>query len=524
MQAGFESPDHLRSIANDLWPIAATRIEALGSEALVALVEVVDDWIRLQKQLPGAFNATPNDAQAEAAREFLQLLLPAIATAASGKPAAQMALRDTTRLFRIGIRQPIDPEFRLLSWMPWRLPGRGKSGLIATTVEKLARCWAAEDPDVLMTRLAGWSAEAARRKRTIEPMIHFVFEALGRISTDVDTLIGAGWQAGLTWELSSLYRASIAATKGSPAWFGTGLQSSARTTVLRAALEQPENVEAASEAVDALTEADLFVVETALITRSRTGADEVAQLLLSHQDPQVRGYAALYFSLEAGDHGVSLPDDWYPLWAEAFKSAPLQSPRGHNYELGEKLRRLVDRDPVLAADWFVEHLRADPRNTLWELPDQAKVAFPEIPREQRDRIIRSVESGLVDDVLEVLVGDDLDWLVSLLDDGVVNTEHVLSTLNFGEGDVPSRVRRVVAIAPILVPRGVHPARLARKAEMGAWTGLESANQEALRAAFESVPADDPSVSAVRDEALRIFEAQRDEALREERERRVRGDL
>src|SRR4029079_2734847 len=108
---------------------------------------------------------------------------------------------------------------------------------------------------------------------------------------------------------------------------------------------------------------------------------------------QVRGYAALYFSLEAGDHGVSLPDDWYPEWAEAFRSAPLQSPRGHNFELGEKLRRLVDRDPHLAADWFVERLREDAHSTLWELPDQAKAAFPRLPREQRDRIIRSVEPG-----------------------------------------------------------------------------------------------------------------------------------
>ena len=85
LQGGFESPDHLRSIAKELWTPVAARLPALESEALVALVEVVDDWIRVEKRFEGAFGAKPTEEQSLAASEFLEVLLPAIAAAATGK-------------------------------------------------------------------------------------------------------------------------------------------------------------------------------------------------------------------------------------------------------------------------------------------------------------------------------------------------------------------------------------------------------------------------------------------------------
>lgn len=525
MQAGFESPAHLRAIASELWAPVAARVGMLESEALVALIDVVDDWIRVQRRLEGAFGAKPTEAQAVAAREFLQVLVPAISAGASGKPAAQMALRETTRLFRVGIRQAIDPEYRLLNWMPWRLPMRGKSGLIASAVERLATCWATEDPTVLMARLARWSAEAARQKRDLQPMIHVALEALSRKAADIEALIAAGQEAGLTWQLSSLYRASVAATSELPGWFEDALRGEARVTVLRAALEPSSNECAAATAITNLGPADLFVVELALMTRSQTGPDEVARALLHHADEDVRGYASIWFSLGAGDHGVTLPGDWYNEWAEAFVMAPLHSPRGNNYKLGEKLRRLVVSDPELVQRWFLRRLRLDADGTMWDLPDQAKATFHWLPLEQRDRIVRSVESApVIGGVLEVLLGDDLEWLDRLLDDDVLDTDVVLATLNHSEREVPQRVAHLMRLASILVPHGVDAKRLAWTAELGGWTGEASSNCEAIRSAFDGVQTDDPSARQVREVGIALFEQQRNEALRQERARRVTGDL
>ena len=409
--------------------------------------------------------------------------------------------------------------------MPWSLPTRGKSGLIAGTVEKLAACWAAEDPAALMARIAKWSAEAARQKRDLQPMIHIALEALGRRTTDMDALIGAGEEAGLTWQLSSLYRASIAATTEVPGWFENALSGDARLTVLRAALEPSANVRAAVAAVDCLNVGDLFAVELALMTRSSLGPDEIARALLHHADDDVRGYASVMFSLETGDHGVALPADWYNEWAEAFVMAPLQSPRGSNYELGEKLRRLIVSDPDLVEQWFLRRLRLDAHDTAWALPDRAKATLHRLPVEHRDRIVRSDEARpVISDVLDMLLGVDMDWLGRLLDGGVVDNYVVLSTLNYGEREVPQRIAHLVRLAPVLIPRGVDATRLARTAELGGWTGEESANYAALLEAFESVETEDPSVRQVREAGISLFERQRNEALIEERARRVAGDL
>ncbi len=525
MQAGWEAPEHLEAIQSELWPPVASRIALLDSESLVKLVEVVDDWIRLERGLVGAFGSTPSPEQSAVARRFLDELLPALRTACEGKPAAQMALRETTRLFRVRIRQTINPEFRILSWMPWRLPGRGKSGLIASTVGRLADCWAAEDPAALMTRLAGLSAEAARRNRTLEPMIHIALEDLARRVTDVDGLVAAGLDAGLTWQIASLLRASIEGKSVAPDWLATAFTGPARIPALRAALEQDQNRTAAEAALAELGSQDLFVVETALLTRSRAGADWVAHALLQHQNEHVRGYASLWFSLDADKQGLKLPADWYDEWGEAFALAPLEGPRGNNYQLGQRLTQLVDRDPDLVERWLMRQLRLDPGQVMSLLPDEAKATFHRLPRDHRDRIMRSAEAAPVDDdVLDVLLGADMEWLARLLDDRAINVYTVVTTLNHSDREVPARVAHLLALAPVLVPRGVDPMRLARSAELGGWMGEESANYELIRTTFEKATPDDPSAQDVRAAGIALFETKLDEALREERARRVSGDL
>jgi hypothetical protein len=124
----------------------------------------------------------------------------------------------------------------------------------------------------------------------------------------------------------------------------------------------------------------------------------------------------------------------------------------------------------------------------------------------------------------MLLGVDMAGLGRLLDDGVVDNYVVLSTLNYGEREVPQRIAHLVRLAPVLIPRGVDATRLARTAELGGWTGDESANYEALRVAFQSVETEDPSVLQVREAGISLFERQRNEALIEERARRVAGDL
>jgi hypothetical protein len=527
LRGGFETPEHLRALIRNLWPAVAQRLDRLGSEALVAIVEVADRWIRLSRRIEGAYGAKPTEEAASIALSFVDQLLSELSKACDGKPAAQMALKDTAQLLGLSVRQKIDPEFRLLSWKSWRMGRRDHSGLVARLVGRLVDGWAAEEPTALMTRVANLSAEAARRQENFFPMIHAVFKALAdRVGDPVD-LVTAGLTAGLAWELHPLFKASIHHSQGTPTWIPVALAGAARSTTLAAALESGANRDATEAALTALGPQDLLVVEQAVINRGRSGHDWVSRALLSHSVEEVRGTASLWFGLDTSDQAATLPDDWYTDWTGAFVAAPLLSARGgDNYRLGEQLVRLVDRDPDVAERWLARQLTINPHETLYRLPTDAQESLSRLPTAHRDRLMRGVGSKTSKaELLSYLAGADVSWLEQLLDDGRVDVDDVASSLYHNDREVPDRIVRILALAPVLLPRGIKPKALARAAEFGSSMGERSAVYEAIRVAFEATPPSaDPHIEAVRLAGVDTFGRGRDEALREERNRRIVGDL
>jgi hypothetical protein len=526
LRGGFETPERLRTLVRDIWPSVAERAVLLVSEPLVKLIGIADDWLRLNRRIEGRYGVKPTEEAASVASSFLEQLLPALSKACEGKFAAQLALQVTSRLYGAGVRQKIDPEFRILSWKPWRRSRRGQSVLLTQVVDRLADCWTVEDPESLMRRIAGLSAEAAHGQETLFPTIHTAFRALADRSGDLDGLVSAGLAAGLTWELHPLLKASIDQSKESPAWLPAALAGPVRGTVISAALERGPNRGAAEAALALLGPEDVVAVEVAIMNRGRDGHDWVSRALLRHSSEEVRGTASLSFGLGANDPGA-IPDDWYTDWREAFVVASLGSVRGgDNYRLGEHLVRLVTRDPDLLEQWLARQLTLDPHATLYRLPADAQESLSRLPVANRDRLVRGVgRKSSRAELLSYLIGDDIAWLEQLLNDGVVDIAEVSGGLYDNDRDVPDRIARILALAQVLVPRGIKPEALASAAEFGTSMGERSAVYEAIRAAFEVAPAStDPHVEAVRKAGVDMFGRGRDEALREERSRRVAGVL
>ena len=80
------------------------------------------------------------------------------------------------------------------------------------------------------------------------------------------------------------------------------------------------------------------------------------------------------------------------------------------------------------------------------------------------------------------------------------------------------------MARLLVPRGIEPRRIAFLAQAGSWTGEESHRYGQIAEEFEALKgSDDASVAAVGNAGAEMFSAARDDALRDERKRRIRGD-
>ncbi len=526
LRRGFETAANVRTLTLDVWPLAAARLGRLATEPLIAFVQVVDDWLRLARRIDGVQGVKPTEEAASIAASFVAELLLAMSKACEGKPAAQVELRATASLFAASVPQRIDPEFRLLTWSPWHLPRRGESRIVTRIVGRLADCWALEDPADLMKRIAGLSAEAAHGRNGLQ-MIHVVFRALADRSEDLDGLTTAGLDAGLTWEIYPLMKASIDHILNSPPWLPAALAGPARATALGAALEPGPNRDATESSLAELGPHDVLFVEQAMIRRNPGGHDWVSLALLRHPIEEVRGTASLWFGLDASDHAAALPADWYPDWKEAFVVAPLLLGQADtSYRLGEQLTRLVVVDPGAVERWLTRQLVQDPHPALHRLPKPALVSLSLLPVPYRDRLMREVVSiSMRAELLSYLLGDDMPWLGRLLDDGVVKVGDVLFNLDRTDHDLRDRIRRILALALVLVPRGTNAQELAEAADHGGWVGERSANFDAIRAVFDATtPSADPDAEAVRLAGVDLFEQRRDVALREERLKRVRGDF
>src|SRR5258708_39904646 len=89
------------------------------------------------------------------------------------------------------------------------------------------------------------------------------------------------------------------------------------------------------------------------------------------------------------------------------------------------------------------------------------------------------------ELLSFLAGGDVSWLEQLLDDGVVDVDEVASSLYHNDQEVPDRIVRILALAPLLLPRGIKPKALAGAAEFGSSMGERYEDYETIRAAFEA---------------------------------------
>jgi hypothetical protein len=517
-------------IVDEMWPEVAIRLRHLDSRGLVPIIDLVDHWIRLSKDGWG-LRSTPNKLQHRVAKRFIKTLVPSVVDATRHHPGAQVRLRDLTDRTKLRIAHPtLDPEFAFLMVNDLRRPRDGEKGFVEHRVQEFAEHWAEEDPATLTERIGRWSEEARLVERDLHPGLPWVVRAmLERIEgvERIDGLVVGGLDAGLTYELADLMAASVQRSADLPPWFERALSSPARRQAVAAGIQQDGNRPAALAALAALDDRDM--ADLAYLVPMKD-PDWVTLELLKHANDNIRGTAALQFSFGPRDRSPEVPADWRQTWSDAFEVAPLESRRTHDgWRLGEHLRRLVDEGPELVERWLTRQIAADPLRAFLSLPSGFEPALERLPEESRLRLMeRFAKEYVGSELLGKLLGSDSPFLGRLLDEGTVELEDAVTALRYIQGtDEEPRIDRVLKHAPILLRRGVQPEDIAYATVMssGVYTGPESGHWDRWRAEFESrLATADPEVRPVIEACLRVSIAERDHALKEERQKRIAGRL
>ena len=119
-----------------------------------------------------------------------------------------------------------------------------------------------------------------------------------------------------------------------------------------------------------------------------------------------------------------------------------------------------------------------------------------------------------------MAGPDTEWLEELLNAHEISPDEALGCYTGTSPNVP-----IEALAKLLVPRGIDPGRIASLRLYGGYWGNLSSWYQTIISSYETMSGnEDPSVRAVAAAGIKLFTADRDQAVRQERMERIRGDL
>ena len=522
LPGGVESEEHIVEIGTVLWPKVRERLPLLETRALALLTTAVRELAEIVRGYSLRGGKTPPPEASAAAGGVLGQMFPEFDRYALTRPGLGLALHRIRKSMRVGSRQPLDPEFRLLS-TGWDIRTiRNQANHLDHAIDRLVGRWLTESPPVVMARVAGWAKEAALAEADLDPVGRMALHRYAERGGDIDAAVTAALDAGLVGgEIAPLLRTGMLEGRSIPAWLPRLLSGPTRRLGLSVALDPGVDPRAAEFAIGELKDGDAALVETSALRHSRgpDGSDEVLLALLTHAVPAIRGAAALAFPTTGEASPPARSAALHMAWKQAFLDAPIA--QGDTWELGQHLNQLATSDPELAVSWVVR--QATDGAALWRLGFERKLDLSTMPRANRDDLVRQVPQQHRGEVLGLVLGEGRDWAEELVADGVISIGDVLLAI-VRDSDDGITASEALAWAPMLVRHGANESDVLRLMNTG-WTGPESLHYAGLRDALEAEQKpSDPTAEAVRQTGIERFGAAEREALERERRERVTGRI
>jgi hypothetical protein len=481
LPTGVEPASRLLRIRDEVWPLVCDRLHRMPPRAVVPLVASLEDWGAVAAGFGGTAGDVPEDRRA-AARIVAADIAADLIRAAEGSRGLTWRIARLDERYALGLGVTADPEFDLLMW-----PGydHQPDESVPSRRERLADLgvrWAAEDPATVLAVIADLRAEAALARDASLPALFHVLSALAEAAENP-----LGWADAATaspvWPQAQpiLRRAVQIDPMLSLPVLNRGLTGDARWSVLAVALGSPEP-RVREVALVALERMDSRQVN--YLVASGQVAEPVLEALLQHPVAQVRAAAAMACDMGRGQ-GPAVTPELEAAWRAAFiETADVASDVDLDYEITEVLDHLLAVDPALAVDWMLRRVDVGDDELV---PYHWEPRLRELPRYERDRLMRSVTPLARDHVLGLLMGVDADWVLELLERGVADDDDALSALAGARHEgFDERTDVFEAIGSVLLARGLSADAIVHTSEFGTEWGGEAARAERRLRYFEGL--------------------------------------
>lgn len=534
---GYESAANLQRLL-ELWPrVDQTLVDDRRSsrptcppEALALLVDLGGEWQHVGAGIGfGADNVS--DEQREVgrtgARQILETLRPAVQTVAGLALRAQRIV-DNAQLVDSADDpvQPFDLDIDLLDLVGGEIAGddieaelRERNRRIDAVAERVASLGSVEGTArfgelVRQAHLAGNAGGGHAETVAMRMRPHMVDPVSWYRAADDQhepTLLREALAALLNREPAELPDEALTRHLQDP---------KLRPGIVTAVLSRNDVDNVTTQVIADLTAADVWLLDGFAGLRAPS---EVLHHLMRHPDRAIAGAAALSFSI--GQHfGPALPDEWQVDWATAIRNLRVDELRYESRWRAERLLGyLAASDPDLFEQWLAQRL--DDMSDSFVRPVEPYGFghdLPDLPRPHRERLVRRYvglpKARIGQSLLTDLIGTDSGLAEQLLDDQVINTEHLLEAI------VGQRNGVLEQLAPVLLKHHVDPDYIAAHAGFptGARFGPESSMHREMLEYFMSLGERVPALLPVAQAGCRQQMTLLQNAERQEREERIRG--
>jgi hypothetical protein len=521
MASGLLASSDMSYLVENVWAAFERSLPELSRDQLEVLVEVIDDWSQVAGGYSLALGGKAAAEQVHEATAAVQRIVPWVLERSVPYPGLRAAIR--MHVERIGIPVPeSDPLIEAFfdtrePGEDWRAWGEAHRAQIAALISPLL-----EEPERLCEFLASVKQEIATiRGWAFADPIRTAFSVIDEAEADHLTWLKTAQHYGLFPEADILLRSVLRRGNYEIELIRDLLaEPSARSTIVTAALELEDDSALFQAVYPEISPDDIGQLQLAIHRDSCSGS--AIQALLTHPVEGLRAATAAALLASSKEQEAFDAAMFDGAWRSAILE--LQVPLEFKLLFGKHdfFEKLLQRAPDVYEELLLRIVSVPAESFDWRaLHDAFEDTAYLLPADAKTRVWDKVpHSYWRPTIFRTLAGGDSEWIESLLESGSVDAEFVLDSVN-GLGKPPP----IEDLARILVPRGCDPTRIASRVQYGTGLGEEheriAGYLEHMGKLAESA---EPAVKEVGEAGRAYFAPLHERALREARQKEIRGEL
>ncbi|UPL17118.1 hypothetical protein [Microbacterium aurugineum] len=507
---------HMETLYDAIQPALEIRTPGATPTVQLALIDLLDKWVRIANGWNLPFGGKTNDAQVRAgthiARRIANTLAPVITT-----PGLRGRFNKATRTLAIQLDEP-DMLFAAITQERDRLtPYDEMRRRKEAAVDKALAPFQRQEPAALMAWLKAHESEFA-----IIGQNTGIWEVFARLTQASDReparWLTAAIDHGLAGSASALIDACARADQLTPEIADTLLaDSNGRHGVIAAVIGQSQNSTLIQRVLDRLTGSDVQQLESAFVLRH--APDATRHALFTHPSGEVRGIAAALWAAEWAYGNGPMPDD--PDWLEAMRSYVIPEDSRYEDTHTQALNALAKSAPEVFIDMFAKRATTTVRKRDRDLDEWKEPVRLLSPAERGKLWHRVMDTTHAPELFWIIAGEDTDWITETVSEPTFNisVRDLLGALQFQFG----HRYPLETLATMLRPLDPEPDEILRTLEVGSFSGEEheryASRLDSLR---ELSCSDNEDIARIGRRGIEIYEPLLKEALVKARRAAVRG--